>query len=126
MPATYTRFLEGRFRAVFKLEGTPMRVEYRTGDNPFAVEDKTAPTKAKSSTPVKNKYIKAAKAEVALTAGAMPTKKMPTLDKDTAELAPKERFKVRAAVAKKVGSTIGKYKETGRPLVKRGQKSTKK
>lgn len=126
MPSTYTRFLEGRFRAVFKLEGTPMRVEYRTGDNPFAVEDKTTPTKAKSSSPIKNKYVKAAKAEVAKTAGAMPAKKMPTLDQETAELAPKERFKVRAAVAKKVGSTIGKYKETGRPLVKRGQKSTKK
>lgn len=130
MPSTYTRFLEGRFRAVFKLEGTPMRVEYRTGDNPFAVEDKTAPTKAKSSSPVKNKYIKAVKDEVAQTAGAKPNKRTNVVIQEISELAPKDRLKLRAAVAKKavkkVGSTIQKYKETGRPVVKRGQKSTKK
>ncbi len=130
VPSTYTRFLEGRFRAVFKLEGTPMRVEYRTGDNPFAVEDKTAPTKAKATTPVKSKYVKAVKAEVALTAGALPAKRAKrSVMEDTAELAPKERLKMRATIAKlapKKTATIKKYKETGRPVVKRGQKSLKK
>ena len=31
----YKRFLEGRFRAYFKLTGTPMRVEMRSSRNPF-------------------------------------------------------------------------------------------
>ncbi|HWH83773.1 MAG TPA: ribosome biogenesis GTPase Der [Burkholderiaceae bacterium] len=32
---TYKRFLEGRFRAHFKLTGTPMRIEMRSSRNPF-------------------------------------------------------------------------------------------
>ncbi len=130
MPETYTRFLEGRFRAVFKLEGTPMRVEYRTADNPFAPEDKAIPTKAKSTTAVKSKYIKAAKDKIAETAGAIPRKRILTTVDIAQDLAPKDRMKLRIAIAKKtvkqVGSTITKYKETGRPMVKRGQKSLKK
>jgi GTPase len=31
----YKRFLEGRFRAHFKLTGTPLRIEMRSGNNPF-------------------------------------------------------------------------------------------
>jgi GTP-binding protein len=31
----YKRFLEGRFRAHFKLTGTPMRIELRSGRNPY-------------------------------------------------------------------------------------------
>jgi GTP-binding protein len=31
----YKRFLEGRFRAHFKLTGTPMRIEMRSGRNPY-------------------------------------------------------------------------------------------
>jgi GTP-binding protein len=31
----YKRFLEGRFRAHFKLTGTPLRIEMRSGRNPF-------------------------------------------------------------------------------------------
>jgi GTP-binding protein len=33
---TYKRFLEGRFRKEFDLTGTPLRIEMRTSDNPFA------------------------------------------------------------------------------------------
>jgi GTP-binding protein len=36
VPETYRRFLENHFREVFRLKGTPMRVEFRTDDNPFA------------------------------------------------------------------------------------------
>jgi GTP-binding protein len=36
MPAAYTRFLEQRFRKAFELYGTPIRIEYKTGDNPYA------------------------------------------------------------------------------------------
>jgi GTP-binding protein len=32
---SYKRFLEGRFRDHFKLVGTPMRIEFRSGKNPF-------------------------------------------------------------------------------------------
>ncbi|RZT92519.1 ribosome biogenesis GTPase Der [Rivibacter subsaxonicus] len=35
----YKRFLEGRFRAHFKLSGTPMRIELRSSKNPFAEGD---------------------------------------------------------------------------------------
>jgi len=40
IPDTYKRFLEGRFREHFKLTGTPMRIEFRSGKNPF---DERAP-----------------------------------------------------------------------------------
>ena len=32
---SYKRYLEGRFRETFKLVGTPLRIEFRSGDNPF-------------------------------------------------------------------------------------------
>ena len=34
--AAYKRFLEGRFRKEFDLVGTPMRIEFRTDETPFA------------------------------------------------------------------------------------------
>ncbi|HQR56609.1 MAG TPA: ribosome biogenesis GTPase Der [Burkholderiaceae bacterium] len=36
VPETYRRYLEGHFRAEFKLTGTPLRVEFRTSRNPYA------------------------------------------------------------------------------------------
>jgi len=35
VPASYKRYLEGRFREHFKLVGTPLRIELRSGSNPF-------------------------------------------------------------------------------------------
>jgi GTP-binding protein len=35
VPDTYRRFLENHFRETFRLKGTPMRVEFRTDENPF-------------------------------------------------------------------------------------------
>jgi GTP-binding protein len=35
LPASYRRYLINRFRAAFKLTGTPIRLELRTGPNPF-------------------------------------------------------------------------------------------
>ncbi len=35
VPAAWRRYLAGRFRAAFALVGTPLRIEFRTGDNPF-------------------------------------------------------------------------------------------
>jgi GTP-binding protein len=35
VPAQYTRYLEKIFRRELGLQGTPVRIEYRTGDNPY-------------------------------------------------------------------------------------------
>lgn len=35
----YKRFLEGRFRKAFALEGTPLRIEFKTSHNPYADKD---------------------------------------------------------------------------------------
>jgi len=36
VPRSYTRYLENTFRKVLKLTGTPIRVEYKGSDNPYA------------------------------------------------------------------------------------------
>jgi GTP-binding protein len=36
LPAHYRRYLENAFRQALKLKGTPVKVEFRTGKNPFA------------------------------------------------------------------------------------------
>jgi GTP-binding protein len=36
IPDSYTRYLEKVFREAFRLQGTPLRIEYKTGKNPFA------------------------------------------------------------------------------------------
>jgi GTPase len=38
VPAAYRRYLEGEFRKLFDLEGTPLRIEFRTGRNPYATK----------------------------------------------------------------------------------------
>jgi len=35
VPATYQRYLMNRFREAFDLHGTPLRIEFRTGENPY-------------------------------------------------------------------------------------------
>lgn len=35
VPDAYKRFLEGRFRKAFDLMGTPLRIEFKTSDNPY-------------------------------------------------------------------------------------------
>jgi len=35
IPDSYRRYLENTFRETFKLQGTPLRVEFRQGKNPF-------------------------------------------------------------------------------------------
>lgn len=37
---TYKRYLEGRIREAFKLEGTPLRIEMKSSRNPYLVEKK--------------------------------------------------------------------------------------
>ena len=36
---TYRRYLEGWFREKFKLQGTPLRIEFRSSTNPYATDD---------------------------------------------------------------------------------------
>jgi GTP-binding protein len=36
---TYKRYLEGRFRKAFDLVGTPLRIQMKTSQNPFADKD---------------------------------------------------------------------------------------
>ena len=36
VPAAYQRYLMNRYRSVLKLRGTPLRIEFKTGENPFA------------------------------------------------------------------------------------------
>lgn len=35
VPASYKRYLENTFRKVLKIMGTPIRIEFRTSENPF-------------------------------------------------------------------------------------------
>jgi GTP-binding protein len=44
VPETYRRYLESTFRETFRLEGTPLRVEFRTGHNPYANKKPAPPT----------------------------------------------------------------------------------
>ena len=36
VPESYRRYLEGKFREAFELQGTPLRIEFRSGRNPYA------------------------------------------------------------------------------------------
>lgn len=36
VPNSYKRYLENTFRRILDVEGTPVRIEFRTGDNPYA------------------------------------------------------------------------------------------
>jgi GTPase len=42
VPESYKRYLEGFFRDKFELVGTPLRIEFRTGRNPYANKRKSA------------------------------------------------------------------------------------
>jgi GTP-binding protein len=35
LPEAYRRYLINRFRKAFKLKGTPVRLSFKTSDNPF-------------------------------------------------------------------------------------------
>ncbi len=50
IPDAYTRYLERAFREVFKLKGTPLRIQYNISENPFA-ERKPAETSRRNAKP---------------------------------------------------------------------------
>jgi GTP-binding protein len=39
VPDAYTRYLEKTFLEAFRLQGTPLRIQYKTAHNPFAKQD---------------------------------------------------------------------------------------
>jgi GTP-binding protein len=39
VPEAYTRYLEKTFLEAFRLQGTPLRIQYKTAHNPFAKQD---------------------------------------------------------------------------------------
>jgi GTP-binding protein len=43
VPDSYKRYLEGYFREAFQLAGTPMRIEFRSGRNPYTTKGKALP-----------------------------------------------------------------------------------
>lgn len=48
LPDSYKRYLMNTFRRVLKVSGTPLRFEFRSGDNPYAPEAKTSREQAKA------------------------------------------------------------------------------
>jgi GTP-binding protein len=40
VPDSYKRYLESRFRETFSLQGTPLRIEFRSSRNPFVRHDR--------------------------------------------------------------------------------------
>ena len=44
VPKSYTRYLENTYRRVLKLVGTPIRIEYKGGDNPYEARRTRSPT----------------------------------------------------------------------------------
>ena len=40
VPAAYTRYLERSFLEAFRLQGTPLQIQYKMGQNPFANKGK--------------------------------------------------------------------------------------
>lgn len=45
IPDSYTRYLEHVFREVFKLKGTPLRIQYNISENPFAERKPAEPSR---------------------------------------------------------------------------------
>ncbi len=49
LPASYKRYLENTFRRVFELRGTPIRMEFRSGENPYSGRPRNSPKKKTAS-----------------------------------------------------------------------------
>ncbi len=59
MPQSYIRYLMNHFIKALKLTGTPMRIEFKQGSNPYARRDNPARvTKKSGKVPFKKKFIK--------------------------------------------------------------------
>ena len=97
-PDSYTRYLEHVFREVFKLKGTPLRIQYNVSENPFAdrkpPEQNRRKPKPEERSPVKVSKPQALKAKAA----------KPIVAK------PKTRAEVKSTVAKSSVSRTSRAK----------------
>lgn len=48
LPESYKRYLMNSFRKILKVTGTPLRFEFKSGDNPYAPKEKTGREQAKA------------------------------------------------------------------------------
>ena len=60
VPDAYRRYLERTFMTVFKLQGTPLRVSFRSSENPFS-EKKGEPQRLRREKPERAKPDRAAR-----------------------------------------------------------------
>ncbi|MBS98874.1 MAG: ribosome biogenesis GTPase Der [Oceanospirillaceae bacterium] len=58
LPASYKRYLENRFIRYLKVRGTPIRFEFRTGDNPFAGKKNTLTPRQQAKKERQKQHIK--------------------------------------------------------------------
>ena len=58
LPDSYRRYLINRFREAFKLHGTPLRLELKSGDNPFAGRRNTLTPRQQRSRDRLKKHVK--------------------------------------------------------------------
>ena len=56
VPESYRRYLEHTFRDVFKLQGTPLRIQFNVSSNPFA--DRKAPEQNRRHKPVEKEVVR--------------------------------------------------------------------
>jgi GTP-binding protein len=61
LPGSYKRYLENRFTKYLKVRGTPIRFEFRTGDNPFAGRKNTLTARQLAKKERNRQHIKALK-----------------------------------------------------------------
>ncbi|MDR0440414.1 MAG: ribosome biogenesis GTPase Der, partial [Candidatus Accumulibacter sp.] len=50
VPDSYRRYLENVFREVFKLQGTPLRIQFKITENPYMLENSVETPKRKGKT----------------------------------------------------------------------------
>jgi GTP-binding protein len=53
VPPAYVRFLSNRFRQALQLEGTPVRLQFKTGDNPFQGRRSAPASRQRARRPVR-------------------------------------------------------------------------
>ncbi len=58
LPETYRRYLSNRFRDVLRMDGTPIRLEFKTGDNPYEGKRNVLTDRQKKKRQRLKKYVK--------------------------------------------------------------------
>ena len=77
VPDSYTRYLEHTFREVFRLQGTPLRIQYNVSTNPYADRKPAEKTRRRPKPEEKPKPKSRAAVKAAPVAGAKPKPRSP-------------------------------------------------